>query len=143
MTEKLYEQNSYCRSFTAIVEECVPHGDGYAVRLSRTAFFPEGGGQAADTGVLGGLAVADVQIVDDEIWHYVAMPLSVGEEVEGVLDWEGRFSRMRHHTAEHIVCSIAHRWHGLNNVGFHHALSKLPLRPLIHLQKQVPLQTTY
>ena len=119
MTEKLYEQNSYCRSFTAIVEECVPHGDGYAVRLSRTAFFPEGGGQTADTGLLGGLAVADVQIVDDEIWHYVAMPLSVGEEVEGALDWEGRFSRMRHHTAEHIVCSIAHRWHGLNNVGFH------------------------
>ena len=43
----------------------------------------------------------------------------VGVEVEGVLDWETRFSRMRHHTAEHIVCSIAHRWHGMNNVGFH------------------------
>ena len=119
MTEKLYELNSYVRTFTAVVEECVPHGEGYAVRLDRTAFFPEGGGQAADPGVLGGLTVKDVQIVEGEIWHYVPEPLLAGDEVEGVLDWETRFSRMRHHTAEHIVCSIAHRWHGLNNVGFH------------------------
>ena len=119
MTEKLYELNSYCREFNATVEECRPHGDGYAVRLSHTAFFPEGGGQAADSGVLGGLAVKDVQIVDGEIWHYVDAPLGGGDTVEGVLDWETRFSRMRHHTAEHIVCSIAHRWHGLHNIGFH------------------------
>lgn len=119
MTEKLYELDSYIRSFTAVVGECLPHNDGYAVRLSRTAFFPEGGGQAADPGLLGGVAVTDVQIVDGEIWHYVSAPLTVGVEVEGVLDWQTRFSRMRHHTAEHIVCGIAHRWHGLENVGFH------------------------
>lgn len=119
MTEKLYELNSYCREFTAVVAECVPHQDGYAVRLSCTAFFPEGGGQAADPGVLNGVAVEDVQIVDGEIWHYVPEPLTVGSEVEGVLDWNTRFARMQHHTAEHIVCSIAHRWHGYNNVGFH------------------------
>ena len=119
MTEKLYELDSYIRSFTATVEECLPCEQGYAVRLSRTAFFPEGGGQASDPGVLGGVTVTDVQIVDDEIWHYLPEALMVGVEVEGVLDWETRFSRMRHHTAEHIVCSIAHRWHGMNNVGFH------------------------
>lgn len=119
MTEKLYELDSYVRTFTAIVKECVPHDGGYAVRLSRTAFFPEGGGQAADPGTLGGLTVKDVQIAEGEIWHYVTEPLIIGDEVEGVLDWETRFSRMRHHTAEHIVCSIAHRWHGLHNVGFH------------------------
>ena len=119
MTEKLYELDSYIRSFTAVVVECVPYNDGHAVRLNRTAFFPEGGGQAADPGVLGGAIVQDVQIVDGEIWHYTDAPLTVGDEVEGVLDWETRFSRMRHHTSEHIVCSIAHRWHGLHNVGFH------------------------
>ena len=119
MTEKLYELDSYIRSFTAVVEECSPCEDGYAVRLSRTAFFPEGGGQAADLGTLGGLMVRDVQIVDGEIWHYVSEPLTIGTEVEGRLDWDTRSSRMRHHTAEHIVCSIAHRWHGMHNVGFH------------------------
>ena len=119
MTQKLYEQNSYCRSFTATVLECTPYGDGYAVRLDRTAFFPEGGGQAADTGTLDGIAVADVQIVDGDIWHYTKASLTAGAVVEGVLDWETRFARMQHHTAEHIVCSIAHRWHGMSNVGFH------------------------
>ncbi len=119
MTEKLYELNSYCRSFTATVLECNPHKEGYAVRLDRTVFFPEGGGQAADPGLLGGVPVTDVQIVDGEVWHFTASPLTVGETVEGVLDWDVRFARMQHHTAEHIVCGIAHRWHGLENVGFH------------------------
>lgn len=119
MTEKLYELDSYCRTFSATVLECNSHGDGYAVRLDRTAFFPEGGGQAADPGTLGGIPVTDVQMVGGEIWHYTTAPLTVGEPVEGLLDWETRFSRMQHHTAEHIVCGIAHRWHGLTNVGFH------------------------
>ena len=119
MTEKLYELNSYCRDFTATVLACQPHGDGYAASLSRTAFFPEGGGQAADTGTLNGIQVTDVQIVDGDIWHYTVAPLTAGETVEGLLDWDTRFARMQHHTAEHIVCGIAHRWHGLENVGFH------------------------
>ncbi len=119
MTEKLYELDSYCRTFTAVVTACQPVGDGYAVSLTRTAFFPEGGGQAADTGTLNGVAVTDVQIRDGEIWHYTTAPLTVGDTVEGVLDWDTRFARMQHHTAEHIVCGIAHRWHGLENVGFH------------------------
>lgn len=119
MTERLYELNSYCKAFTATVLECEPKKDGYAVRLDRTAFFPEGGGQCADTGRLGGASVTDVQIQGGDVWHYTDAPLSVGTEVEGILDWETRFSRMQHHTAEHIVCGIAHRWYGLTNVGFH------------------------
>lgn len=119
MTEKLYESDSYCRSFAAVVEECRPTDGGYTVRLDRTAFFPEGGGQAADTGRLGDAAVTDVQIVDGEIWHYTDRPLKVGESVQGELDWSVRFSRMQHHTAEHIICGLAHRHYGYENVGFH------------------------
>lgn len=119
MTEKLYELNSYIKTFTATVLECVSKDKGYAVRLDRTAFFPEGGGQSADAGMLGGVTVTDVQIADGDIWHYTTATLTVGDVVEGVLDWDTRFARMQHHTAEHIVCSIAHRWHGMSNVGFH------------------------
>lgn len=119
MTEKLYEYDSYCRVFTATVLDCRSNGQGYAVRLNRTAFFPEGGGQAADNGTLAGIAVRDVQIREDDIWHVTDAPLTEGDTVEGVLDWDTRFVRMQHHTAEHIVCSIAHRWHGYSNVGFH------------------------
>ncbi len=119
MTERLYEIDSFCRVFTARVLSCAPCDGGYAVRLDRTAFFPEGGGQAADTGVLGGAAVTDTQLVGDEVVHTVASPLSVGETVEGALDWEARFARMQKHTGEHIVCGIIHRLYGLTNVGFH------------------------
>ncbi len=119
MTDKLYERESHLCRFEATVEACVPRNNGYAVQLDRTAFFPEGGGQAADTGKLNGAAVTDVQIVDGVVWHYTDRPLTVGESVMGELDWETRFSRMQHHTAEHIVCGIAHRWFNLENVGFH------------------------
>ena len=94
MTIKLYEQDSYCRDFIATVLECRPTEDGYLVRLDATAFFPEGGGQTSDTGRLGDAAVADVQIVDGEIWHYIDRALAAGETVRGELDWAVRFSRM-------------------------------------------------
>ena len=119
MTEKLYEQDAYCRRFATTVEECHPHGNGFAVRISRTAFFPEGGGQASDTGRLGEATVTDVQMADGEIWHYTDRPLTAGETVTGELDWTVRFSRMQHHTAEHILCGLAHRHYGYENVGFH------------------------
>ncbi len=119
MTRRLYEEDSFCRQFTATVLSCVPIGGGFAVVLDRTAFFPEGGGQAADSGMLNGVAVTDVQLVGDEVRHILASPLTVGDTVEGVLDWDERFSRMQKHTGEHIVCGIIYRLYGLTNVGFH------------------------
>ncbi len=119
MTERLYEADSFCRRFTAVVLSCVPVDDGYTVVLDRTAFFPEGGGQAADSGTLNGVPVKDVQLVGDEVVHTVAQPLSVGAAVDGELDWDIRFARMQKHTGEHIVCGIIHRLYGLENVGFH------------------------
>ncbi len=119
MTQRLYEQDSFCRTFTATVLSCMPVDGGYAVVLDRTAFFPEGGGQAADGGMLDGVPVLDVQLADDEIVHTMASPLPVGSVVNGELDWAVRFSRMQKHTGEHIVCGIIHRLYGLTNVGFH------------------------
>ena len=53
MTEKLFYTDSHMQEFTAEVVSCRPCDNGYEAVLSRTAFFPEGGGQAADTGVTG------------------------------------------------------------------------------------------
>lgn len=119
MTRRLYEQDAYCRSFEAAVLACEERDGGYAVELDATAFFPEGGGQCADTGRLDDVAVRDVQIVDDRILHYTDMPLTVGSVVRGELDWTARFERMQKHTGEHIVSGIVHRLFGYENVGFH------------------------
>lgn len=118
-TERIYEQDAYCRRFSARVLDCRAVGDGFEVILDRTAFFPEGGGQAADRGTLDGEAVLDVQQRENAVVHRLAVPFFVGAELEGVIDWETRFSRMQKHTGEHIVSGLIHRLYGLDNVGFH------------------------
>mgnify|MGYP004493133273 FL=1 len=118
-TQRLYENDAYCREFTARVVSCDPAENGFAVVLDKTAFFPEGGGQAADTGALNGVAVRDVQLRGDTVIHITAAPLPVGETVTGAIDWEQRFARMQKHTGEHIVSGLIWRRYGLHNVGFH------------------------
>ena len=119
MTEKLYDANGHLREFSALVLACAEAGDRWAVTLDRTAFFPEGGGQAADTGTLGGVSVLDVQESAGEIRHYTAAPLRPGETVTGVLDWEKRFRRMQNHSGEHLLSGLVHARYGYSNVGFH------------------------
>ena len=125
MTEKLFYHDSHLREFTAAVTACRPCGKGcgstelYEVELDRTAFFPEGGGQYADRGVLGGVRVADVQEKDGHIFHITESTLEPGTEVAGAVDWEERFMKMQQHTGEHIVSGLVHGRFGYNNVGFH------------------------
>ena len=119
MTEKLYDKNSYLNSFESTVLECFENKNGFVVVLDKTAFFPEGGGQAADTGFLGEAKVFDVQIKNDIIYHYTDKPIDTGIRVLGKIDFARRFAFMQNHTGEHIVSGITHKLHGLNNVGFH------------------------
>lgn len=119
MTEKLFYQDSHRSTFTAIVQEVRPSGNGYEIILDRTAFFPEGGGQSSDTGSLGGVSVSDVQEIDGKIIHYTDGPLVEGTEVEGCIDWTERFLKMQQHTGEHIVSGLIHKIYGYHNVGFH------------------------
>ena len=121
-TEKLFYNDSHLSKFTAMVLECEPYEkkEGcYAVELDRTAFFPEGGGQYADTGKLKDAKVSDVREKNGRILHITDQPFEAGEIVEGEIDWETRFMKMQQHTGEHIVSGIVHARYGFNNVGFH------------------------
>lgn len=119
MTEKLYDKDSFLKSFTATVVSCEEYFGSFAVVLSQTAFFPEAGGQKSDRGIIGNANVIDVQIADEIITHITDAPLKVGETVEGVLDFERRFDFMQQHSGEHIVSGVAHSLYGCENVGFH------------------------
>ncbi|MBP5610221.1 MAG: alanyl-tRNA editing protein, partial [Clostridia bacterium] len=119
MTEKLYETNGSALTFSATVLSCERAGDGYAVKLDRTAFFPGGGGQACDVGLLGGVPVSGAALDGVDVIHYVNTPLTVGANVEGAVDAAVRFPRMQCHTAEHIVSGLIHAKYGYDNVGFH------------------------
>ena len=118
-TQKLYYEDSFLKSFGARVLSCEPEGDRYRVILDRTAFYPEGGGQAGDTGVLGGVRVLDTQEAGQQVCHFCEKPLEVGTTVEGTIDWEPRFYRMQQHSGEHIVSGILNRIYGCHNTGFH------------------------
>ena len=119
MTEKIYYINSNICDFTGRVLRCEPCADGWAVVLDRSAFFPQGGGQPGDRGLLGGVSVLDVRENGDEIEHICAGPLEPGQAAEGHVDAALRFARKQIHSAEHIVSGTAHRMWGCSNVGFH------------------------
>ena len=117
ITEKLFENKPYLKEFDANILSCEQTGDGYAVVLDRTAFYPEGGGQPCDLGTLGGARVLDVHQRDGVIVHTADAPLS--GSVHGGLDWDRRFDLMQQHSGEHLVSGTAHRLYGVENVGFH------------------------
>ena len=117
--EKLYERDPYLTSFTATVLSCAQSKRGFDVVLDQTAFYPEGGGQPYDTGILGGIEVLEVHEREGHVVHTCAAPLEVGSSVEGCINWERRFDLMQNHSGEHIVSGIAHGKWGCDNVGFH------------------------
>ncbi|MGE4353012.1 MAG: alanine--tRNA ligase-related protein [Oscillospiraceae bacterium] len=119
MTEKLFYKDAYLSEFMAQVLDCRAVNRGYAVVLDRTAFFPEGGGQPGDTGVLGEANVLDTHDKSGEILHYTDAPLAVGTTIKGKIDWERRFDLMQQHSGEHIVSGLVHERYGYENVGFH------------------------
>ena len=118
-TSRLYYEDAHLREFDAVVISCQPEKSGWIVVLDRTAFYPEGGGQPGDTGMLGAVRVTDTQVRGDAVVHFCDAPLECGAAVHGVLDWERRFDLMQLHSGEHIVSGIIHRRFGYENVGFH------------------------
>lgn len=119
MTERLFEKNAYCRNFDATVVSCEEKDGFFFVVLDKTAFFPEGGGQAPDKGTINGINVLDVQEKDGIIYHKTEKGLNINETVNCEIDWEFRFSRMQSHSGEHIVSGVVHSLFGYDNVGFH------------------------
>ncbi len=110
-TEKLYYDDQQRTQFEAVVLDVFEREDGYDVVLDQTMFYPEGGGQPADTGTLATddttVDVDDVQIEDGVVLHRTDEPLGKGEFVNGQLDASRRRQLMRHHTATHVVAYAA------------------------------------
>lgn len=118
MTQRLYQRDSYLKSFSSRVAAADEEG----VVLEDTAFFPNGGGVLGDTGVLtsGGEARQVVETLerDGEVFHRIeGQPPAVGSEIEGALDWERRYLLMRYHTATHVLCGVMFNDYGVRVTG--------------------------
>ena len=128
-TKKLYDANPYQTAFHAAVLSCTPCASSsgrtgretplYDIILDQTVFFPEEGGQNADTGTINSCPVLDVQIKEGIIHHIVHMPFNPGMQIAGIIDWQPRYSNMQQHSGEHIMSGLIHSHFGYDNVGFH------------------------
>lgn len=147
-TTKLYQTDTYLKEWDACILAAETASDGrYLIQLDRTAFFPEGGGQGADHGVIrvilpdaqdAAFSVIDVQEDGDAIIHTIefldpsakaaagdagapvaAKCLTEGCKVRCTLDWDRRFEHMQRHCGEHILSGAFYRLFGGANHGFH------------------------
>ena len=137
MTVKLYLESieaAYARTFDAQVVAI----DGNSIVLDRTLFYPLGGGQHWDTGVLSG-PNGDINVQEvrgrGDVQHTVETEhqLVVGDEVRGTVDWDTRYAHMRMHTAQHLMSGIAYElFNGVRTVGnqIHAEKSRIDFNPI-------------
>jgi misacylated tRNA(Ala) deacylase len=122
MTELIYHLDAYVKEFDALVTALDP--ENHAIQLDRSAFYPGGGGQPADSGTLAFAGqvfpVERARKSADGIWHVIPAGLDLpapGSTVHGVLDWERRYALMRTHSAMHILCGVVFRDYGAQVTG--------------------------
>ena len=158
MTEKLYYLDSHLFEFEATVLAAREEKRGWEIVLDRTAFFPEGGGQPADTGTIGRARVLDVHEREGEIRHLCDRELAPGVYACAV-DREKRLRRMQNHSGEHIFSGLTHQKFGAENVGFHMAadcmtidfdkdlsfeqLSEIEYEANLAVRANIPVRTFY
>ena len=112
MTDLLFHKDSYLQSTNATVMKIV---EDNGIVLDRTVFYPGGGGQPHDLGVISignqNVAVTKVQNVKGEVIHWVEdnHGITTGQSVTAEIDWDRRYTLMRTHTALHILCGVVWR----------------------------------
>lgn len=169
MTTKLYQIDTYLKEWDARILAAKPAADGDClIQLDQTAFFPEGGGQGADHGVIQvssqgsqdvAFSVVDAQEDGDLIWHTVCLPdpadgsseptgelctiLSEGCKVHCILDWDRRFEHMQRHCGEHLLSGAFYRLFGGANHGFHMGQDYMTIDIALEDQSPVTLEMTH
>ena len=117
--ERLYYKDPYLWEFDTEVLTCSQIKGSYEITLKETAFYPEGGGQPADHGVIGEAVVLDVHEKDENVIHLCDRPVAPGTAVHCMIDAERRLDHMQQHSGEHIVSGMICSTFDCDNVGFH------------------------
>jgi len=113
-----YEREPFLRSIETDVVRAGEERNRPFVVLADTILYPEGGGQPADRGWIGGVAVADVRSVEGQVRHYLVGTPPTGR-VQVEIDWARRFDHMQQHTGQHLLTAVAEQGFGWHTTAFH------------------------
>lgn len=118
MTDLAFHRDPYLAELdTEVVEVGDTDGRPWAITAD-TVFYPEGGGQPADRGIMGAARVLDVRRRDGRVAHYLSAPLHCGP-VHQRLDWPRRYDHMQQHSAQHLLTAVAEARFGWPTTAFH------------------------
>jgi alanyl-tRNA synthetase len=118
MTKKLYYTSSYTTEWETKIINILDRNGEYYVVLEETAFYPNGGGQPCDTGYINGIAVLDVFIEDNEVFHKLEdMPKN--DDVTCQINWNRRFDHMQHHSGQHLLSAVCLNLFQAKTISFH------------------------
>jgi alanyl-tRNA synthetase len=120
-TKLLYYQDTYIKEFNARVLAVKKLNSQFGLILDQTAFYPAGGGQPADNGIIKGQSgesnVVDVHMDKGVVVHIaneIVGKISEGEQITGIIDWTRRYQLMRNHTLAHLMAEAIRRVTGLS-----------------------------
>jgi misacylated tRNA(Ala) deacylase len=118
MTRPLYHEDSYLREFRATIVDKV----GGGVILDQSAFYPGGGGQPSDEGILRAesieYSVTRIRRDAGALVHVIdGRTPEIGTELTGIMNWAKRYQLMRTHTGLHILCGVIWRDYGAQVTG--------------------------
>lgn len=118
-TQKLYYENPYLREFVAEVIEVTERDGNFHILLDKTAFYPEGGGQPCDTGMLDDCPITGVFQEGDKVYHVSPKKPIKLRRAKGYIDWDRRFDGMQQHLSQHILSACFFEKYKALTMGFH------------------------
>lgn len=120
LTQLLYYKDAYLKKFDAKVLKLQKIDEEYHIILDQTAFYPLGGGQPADTGIIRGekgeIKVSDSKMRNGRVIHIakeVVREIKERDQIKGVIDWDRRYALMLNHTAAHLMAEALRKATGL------------------------------
>ncbi len=136
MTERIYYYDSFKQEFVADIIDNFVEDDKYHIRLNKTAFYPEGGGQPADQGSIGESYISHVYELNGKIFHVADKLPEEKSGLECKIDWERRFDLMQQHSGQHLLSAVTKDLCQAETVGFHLGESSLTIDTDIRLSQE-------
>jgi alanyl-tRNA synthetase len=140
LTQRLYYSSPLLSNWDTEINEIIEENEKFLVSLRATAFYPDGGGQPSDHGLIDGIQVLDVIEKGVEIYHILPHPPS-NSTVSCKIDWNRRFDHMQQHTGQHLLSAVCIELYDAHTVSFHLGVDTVTIDLAIQKLTEVQMKT--